>query len=147
MMLPMFVAASSGTTLSVSLNSTYDVTKTTIQPTDCYAAISVNSDGFVYRGVGAPGIVFTKLNQWRLSGSNSDYQVRWTTASGSPDPLSFGTEGVWESLTTTQVYQRNNTFNGYSSRICEGTLEIRMAAAPNTVLASSYVTLEAIVEL
>jgi hypothetical protein len=77
--------------------------------------------------------------RWKTGGgSASDYEIRWTNTSGT---LSAGQAGIWETLGITQSYYV--LFSGTGLKSCTGTVEIRMAAAPNTVLDSASITLTA----
>ena len=109
----------------------------TIQPTDANCVMQLlNTGGWSLTGGGS--------GTWQSGGSASDYEARWTTTSGT---LSGGTAGSWLGLGTSRSWSRNRTDNTAGTNTCVGTLEIRMAASPNTVLSTSTVTLEATVEV
>lgn len=111
-------------------------------PTNVASGIQIHSDGTVNR---LKTSTYTDQYTWLTgSGANTDYEVRMTTTSGT---LSSGdTLGVWHSLGTTRDFNRNNNSDTPSTQEYVGTLEIRMAAAPNTVLATATVTLTATVD-
>lgn len=81
---------------------------------------------------------------WRGGGASSAYECRMTTVSGS---LTSGTVGSWLNLGTSQSWSRNESRDGYYTSTYTGTLEIRLAASPFTVLSSTSVYLEAAVEV
>lgn len=126
--------------LSASLTGT-TVTHTAISPANATAGLKVDNDGYVYR---LNGSTYTQLGQWLLAGLNSEFECRWTNTSGT---LSSGTAGAWANCSTDQGWNVAYNTNAVGNKICAGLLEIRMAAAPNTVLASASYSLEAYVEL
>jgi hypothetical protein len=80
--------------------------------------------------------------QWKIGGGEgADYEVRWTNTSGT---LSTGTAGTWLSLSSNRQFLV--LFNGTGVKSCTGTVEIRMAAAPNTVFDSASITITAVGE-
>jgi hypothetical protein len=129
--------------LSSSLPASISVLDLVIDPADASAYIEVYSNGTYYTsGVGAG------TSTWMGGGTGADYEARWT-----PDPLTGSTyvaltsssgTGSWLSLGTSRIWQLDNT--SVDSRVARGTLEVRMAAAPNTVLSTTVVTLTATVE-
>jgi hypothetical protein len=70
-------------------------------------------------------------------GTNVDYEIRWTIISTTP---TTGVTGTWINMSVGPSWsmQANLTI-----RTCQGFVEIRQVAAPNTVLASANVTLTA----
>lgn len=111
---------------------------TTISQADSTASLTLSAAG-TYSGTSGIG-----SGTWIDGGSGTDYEARMSVVSGS---LTFGTVGSWVSLGSDRVWRVTTTFNGFQSNTFTGTLEIRLAAAPNTVLASSNVSLTAAVEL
>lgn len=85
------------------------------------------SSGGTWSATGDPG------GTWLGGGSASAYDIRWTNVSGSPNS---GTTGTWLNLGTTRTWSK--TTNGSAV----GTVEIRLAASPYTVVATSTVTIE-----
>lgn len=103
-----------------------------VLPSLADVGIRLHSDGTVdYRERGYYSNAYTWLTGTE---TNADYEARWTTTAGA---LSSGTTGSWLVLSTAREWRvgGNNT--------CTGTLEIRMAAVPNTVLATATITLTA----
>ncbi len=120
--------------LSSLMPSTAFAETTSISPTDSLAQLTLSSAGtYSASETGSSGT-------WRGAGASSEYEARWTTTSGT---LSGGTAGSWLNLGTSRTWQKLNTTNGVSTQSVVGTLEIRMAAAPNTVLSTTTVTLTA----
>lgn len=125
------------TTLLASLMpSTASAEDFAIQPTDANAVLTLSSAGTWSATGGGSGT-------WQSGGAASDYDARMTTVTGT---LTSGTAGTWQNLGTTQSWGRNETRNGFYTSTYTGTLEIRMAASPNTVLSTTSVTLTANVE-
>jgi hypothetical protein len=126
------------TLLSSLMPSTAFAETTTISPTDSLAQFTLSSAGtYSASESGSSGT-------WRGGGASSDYDAYWTTTSGT---LSGGTAGAWLNLGTSRTWQKLNTTNGFSTQTCVGTLQIRLAASPFTVLSTTTVTLTAVVEL
>ena len=99
-------------------------------PSVASAGIRLHSDGTVdYRDTGFYMNAYTWLTG---TGANSDYEALWTSTDGAPDS---GTVGSWLVLSTSREWIKSG--NG----TCTGTVKIRMAAVPNTVLATATVTL------
>lgn len=128
------------TYLSATLNAA-SYLHIAVTPADATSGVKVDSDGTIYE---LKGSTYTARYTWLTgSGVNSDYECRWTNTSG---VISSGNAGVWQTCGSDQGFNRNNTNNTPSTETCTGTLEIRMAASPNTVLASASITLEATVD-
>lgn len=126
-------------TLSASSNSCLS-----ISPTNANAGFRIDSDGYVY-STGFSNGTYTQRYLWKTGGGTvSDYQCRWTNTLGT---LSGGTAGTWLACSSDNTWTVTVTTDGFASKTCEGTVEIRMAASPNTVLATASVTLEAVVEI
>lgn len=109
----------------------------TVSPTDANCVLTLSSAG-TWTCTGTAG------GTWQEGGAAGDYEARWTTTSGT---LTSGTAGTWQALSTSRSWTKTNTNNSLSSVSVTGTLEVRMAAAPNTVLSTTTVTLTASVEL
>ena len=108
-----------------------------ISPANASASLTLNADGTWDAVPGGAGT-------WRGGGTSAEYEARFTVTSGA---LSSGTAGSWLNLGTSRSWARNENRDGiYFESICTGTLEIRTAAAPNTILSSTAVTLTAVVE-
>ena len=129
-----FLSSGLGATL---VGGTYDDLR--IYPDNSTAGIKVDADGRVYQ---INGVTYTSRYTWLTGdGAASDYEVRWTSTSGT---LSSGTEATWQGCGTDRVYYVRCT-GAWSSETCTGTLEIR-AASDGTILTSASVTLLAEVE-
>lgn len=56
----------------------------------------------------------------------SQFEIRWTTVSGS---LTTGTSGVWNNMGSDQIYAVNRALGaGAGSTVCTGNVEIRRAS-------------------
>ena len=109
-----------------------------ISPTNASCVLVVRADG-TWTCTGTAG------GTWLTGGgTGSDYEVRLTTVSGTA-PL--GTLGAWLALSGNQTWSLTETRNGFYSKSFSGTLEIRMAASPNTVFDSASVSMDVIVEM
>lgn len=129
------------TYFNAALAASYTFNDNAVTPANAASGIKLDSDGQVYR---LNGSTYTSVGTWLTGGGTSaDYEGRWTTSTGS---LSSGASGVWENLGTDQGWSRNNNSDTPGAEVCTGTLEIRMAAAPNTVFTSSSVSLTATVD-
>ena len=99
-----------------------------------------SNTGVIQRGRNG---VYNTLETWKLSGAAADYEIRVTETGGSG--LTGGSAiGSWLSLGTTREWELTETLSGFSTTT-EFTVEIRIAAPPNTVLDSAAITLNAIV--
>lgn len=84
------------------------------------------------------------LENWLGGGNASDYEVRVTKTSGPSFEAGSSATDTWLSLAASNVYTWSTaprTANGITT--ITFTIEIRMAASPNTVLATASVTLSA----
>ena len=70
-------------------------------------------------------------------GTNTDYEIRWTIISTTP---TTGVTGTWINMSVGEIWTISTTF-GIKS--CQGFVQIRQVAAPNTILAGALVTLNA----
>lgn len=121
-------------------NATY--IHTTVSPANATAGFRLDND---FSADSLAGAAYTERYTWKTgSGAAADYEARWTTISGS---LSSGTAGTWLGLGTDRVWTRTRTADGIGSDTVVGTVEIREAAAPNTVLATATITLTASVDI
>lgn len=104
-------------------------------PSYASVGIRLHSDGTVdYR----EGVYYTNAYTWLTgTGANSDYEARWTTNTGT---LTLGTAGSWLALSTAREWGTGD------NTACTGTLELRMAAVPNTVLATATISLTAVTD-
>jgi hypothetical protein len=123
-----------GATLPASISGN-DVA---ISPSDAVVTLAVNAAGGWTCTGGGTGT-------WKDGGTGADYDVRMTTISGTLS--SGGPAGSWLNLASNRTFTRNETRNGFFSSTYQGTLEIRLAASPFTVLDSCTVTLTAEVEI
>jgi hypothetical protein len=98
-----------------------------------------NTSGVIERNRNA---VYNTLETWRLSGSSSDYEIRATQTSGGT--VSGSALSSWLGLGTSREWTVTETLSGASTD-AELTVEIRIAAPPNTVLDSASISLSAIV--
>lgn len=94
----------------------------------------LNTSGAVQRD--KTGSVAT-LETWLLSGASSDYDARVTIISGS---FFSGTAGAWLNLGSTRDWTIRRAVGGTFAETIF-TVEIRQAAAPNTVLDSATIDL------
>lgn len=100
----------------------------------------VSNTGIVQRGHNG---VYNTLETWKLSGAASDYEIK-VTEDPSGDGLTGGSAvGSWLGLGTTREWELTETVSG-GALVATLTVEIRLAAPPNTVLSSATVTLTAI---
>lgn len=124
------ITALLGATLN---NASYLASGTTV--TTC--SFRVDSDGSVYTNeTGSFAVDYTWLTG---GGVAADYDVRWTSTSGS---LSTGSEATWESLAADRTYSVVDSVADLNSVTCTGTVEIRDADTL-AVLATATVTIEA----
>lgn len=105
--------------------------------TNARTSYQVNSDSFVYTGLGAATITYTKQEQWdSVPSTVGNYEVR-ATVSGGVTPSGSAT-GSWLNLGTTQAWTVVSTPGNTNTSSL--TIEIR-AVGTTTVLATSSVTL------
>lgn len=109
-----------------------------ISPSNAFSGLTLNNDGTYTSGSGGSS------GTWRGGGASSEYDARLTLTSGA---LTGGTLATWLNLGTSRTWSCNETRDGYYSSAFTGTLEIRMAASPYTVLSTTTVTLQADVEV
>jgi hypothetical protein len=83
------------------------------------------------------GVVTTNYTWLTGGGTNADYEIRWTIISTTP---TTGVTGTWINMSVGEDWSLQATL---SIKSCQGLVEIRQVAAPNTVLASTTVTLNA----
>lgn len=100
------------------------------------ATVRIASDGIVYHGDNG---YFDAQGWWRLAGLSSDFEIRCTVVSGSVS----GTTGSWLALSTTRDWSIIDSSDNGEDVFAEITLEIRLAAPPNTVLTSANWTMTA----
>lgn len=113
---------------------------TAFSPSNATSGVKVDSDGYIYR---LNGSTYVQQDQWLLGGTVAEFECRWTNTSGA---ITSGGAGTWQSCASDQGFNVTYSSDSPGSSTCTGTLELRMAASPNTVLASSSWTLTAIVE-
>lgn len=124
--------------LGATLPDTISGSDYQISPTNASCVLNVKADG-TWSCTGTAG------GTWLTGGgTGSDYEVRLTTVSGTA-PL--GTKNVWLSLSSNNIWSLTEANNGNFSKSFDGTLEIRMAASPNTVFDSASVSMDVIVEM
>ena len=70
-------------------------------------------------------------------GTNADYEIKWDIISTTP---TTGVTGSWINMSVGEIWSISATF---SIRSCQGFVQIRQVAAPNTILAGVIVTLNA----
>jgi hypothetical protein len=131
------LGTSSGNGLSALVNE-----DTYIRDPGSPAGVKFLLDGTVqYKG---PASSYTYTYTWRTGTADSSlYEIRATLTSG--DTVSAGTLNTWQALSSTRTWERSapTTDVLYESTLL---IEIRMAAAPNTVLDSATVILSAFLE-
>lgn len=133
----MFAAASASGSGSVALT---DQTITALGSGTQVASYRVNTSGVVERGRNG---VYNTLETWRLAGSSSDYEVMVTETGGAG--ITGGSAlSTWLGLGTTREWELTETVSGASPQTFF-TVEIRLAAPPNTVLATAAIQLNAFV--
>jgi hypothetical protein len=123
--------------LSATLPASMTGNDFAISTADANVYLYINSDGTWSMTGGGSGT-------WKNGGTGSDYQVRMTLSTGT---MSFGTLGTWTTISANQTWRVSETRNGFYETAFTGTLEIRLAAAPNTVLDSCSVSMTATVEI
>ena len=126
--------------LGASLPASITDSKLAISTADASVTLTVNSNG-TWAGNGD----FAPSGTWQVGGTAADYEVRLTLSSGTTP--SGSDMATWLSCGTTRSWSITETRNGYYTTSFTGTLEIRMAASPQTVFATSSVSLEAVVEV
>jgi len=135
----------SAAALGATLNGATPYTDYNTSPGPAEAGFRVHSDGtFDYDQT----IVWYNEYTWLTGGGvNSDYEVRYSKTGGN-GTLGAGSSAnaTWLACSTTRTWYITNSVAS-SLKNYVGTLEIRMAATPNTVLATQTVTLEAALDL
>lgn len=116
------------------------VTDTATSPANATAGVKVDSDGYLYTLVGS---TYTQRELWLLGGTAAEFDCRWTNTAGA---ITAGTAGTWQTCASDQGFNLAYSSDTPGTSSCTGTLEIRMAASPNTVMASASYTLNATVE-
>lgn len=114
--------------LLVQLTS-FNVTSTRIAPATATAGVRMTSTGLQQSNDDG---VYTTEDTWLQAGVNSDYEVRVTVNSGS---LTAGSTGTWLPMTSTRDWYVADSAGTFPT--ANITLELRLAASPFTVLASS----------
>ena len=111
-----------------------------ISPTDANVTLAVNSNGtWSTNGQAASS------GTWQAGGTAADYQVRLSKTAGTD--TSGSALATWLSCSLNNSWTLSETTNGNATRSFTGTLEIRMAASPNTVLDTATVDLDATVDV
>ena len=125
---------------AASLPSAIDPSDFAISPTDATARLRVYANG-TWQATASGG-----NGTWKTGGgSGSDYDIRYTKTSGTtPTGSSVNT---WLNLASTADWILTESTNGNSTKTCSGTLEIRLAASPFTVLDSCTLTMTADVDI
>lgn len=104
------------------------------------AQLQLNSDGSLKEtdySTNGNNTLTAVSGQWKLGGTNSDYEARMTVNTGS---LTSGPTGTWDALSTTRDWTLVRSTSGVVIASC--TLEIRMAGS-TTVIASATIDFEA----
>ena len=70
-------------------------------------------------------------------GTNADYEIRWLIISTTP---TTGVTGTWINMSVGETWTIEATS---MIKSCQGAVQIRQVAAPNTILAAALVTLNA----
>jgi hypothetical protein len=83
------------------------------------------------------GLAQTNYTWLTGGGTNADYEIRWLIISTTP---TTGVTGSWINMSVGETWTISTTF-GIKS--CQGAVQIRQVAAPNTILAAALVTLNA----
>lgn len=133
----MFAAASAGGSGSVALTNQ---NISALDPSTAVASYRVNTSGIVERGRNGS---YNTLEIWLLSGSAADYEIR-VTETGGVGITGGSSIGSWLGLGATREWELTEGVLGSGSQTFF-TAEIRLAAPPNTVLATANITLNALV--
>lgn len=108
------------------------------QPFVATASYKLGTDGIAYRISGSTAAI---AGQWLNPADATEadlYEARVTILSGS---LSTGTPNVWQALTSDLLFSRRQALIGTST--CSLRVEIRLIAAPATILGTATVQLTA----
>lgn len=122
--------------LQVSIND-LSVIKLVADPATATATYTINADGTVKNHVP------TSLGIWLLLGANSDFEVRATFNTG--DSPSGSALATWLAASTSRSWTLTQSSPGETT--CNLTIEIRLAAAPFTVLDTATVNITATVDI
>lgn len=99
-----------------------------------------SNTGVIQRGRNG---AYNTLETWNLSGAASDYDIRVTETGGSG--LTGGSAtATWLNLGTTREWELAESMSG-AAATAEFDVEIRIAVAPNTVLDTAAIVMNAIV--
>lgn len=126
--------------LGANLPSSITDSALAISTANASVTLTVNSNG-TWAGNGD----LSPSGTWQVGGTAADYEVRLTLSTGTAPAGSA--MATWLSCGTTRSWRITETRDGYYTTSFTGTLEIRMAASPQTVFATSSVSLEAVVEV
>lgn len=125
---------------AASLPTTMTGGEFAISTADASATLAVNAAGGWTLTGGGSGTWLTG------GGSGSNYDVRLSQTSSSGNAIG-GTLATWLNLASNRTWTLVENRNGFYSSEFIGTLEIRLAASPFTVLDSSTVTINCDVEV
>lgn len=123
------------TLLSASLPASISAGDSVFAPNNAFAELYVSNSG----GWGATN---GGTGTWLTSGTNSEFQVRLTGTGDTPSGSALNT---WITLSSNTNWSLSQNVQGFKT--FNGTLEIRMSASPNTVLASSTIVIDVIKEI
>lgn len=113
-----------------------------ISPTNATVTVNIYNTG-LYDGY--QGGTQNMSGTWKLAGHAADYEIRYTKTSGTtPGGSAVNT---WINLVSGAGWSLSEPTNGYASKACGGTLELRMAASPFTVFDSCTMNFEVTVEV
>lgn len=131
----------SATAAVTAATSDRTVSASALSPADATALYEVNFNGQVREALNNAASTF--VENWLLSGVNTDYDVRATIVSGA---LSSGPVGVWTSGATGSAWTVARTSNLAGTTSCTFTLELRRTS-DLVVIDSSTIILNATVDV
>jgi hypothetical protein len=121
------------------------MTNTQISPTN--SSVSLGFDSAGSWGGWEQGTE-TYGGTWKLTGSASDYDIKFDVTSGNNPTGGSDSIGTWLNLGTTRTWYLVETGDGYYSKALTANISIRSALSPYDVLVSNVgVTMEAVVEV
>lgn len=124
----------SGGGSGVALAPNYSASAYMPFPSTANARLVFSNDGNVYRIVNSNPAV--SIGTWGIGVTASDYNIRYTTISGS---LTTGSEATWENLGSSRTYGRNSSSG---TQTASGTIEIQDATTLS-IIDSATITLQA----
>lgn len=133
---PMLMAMASGGGLAAALFGD-DANHSRINTGDCYAGVSLNSDGTEYAFSNAGSATGTSMALWMLSGENTNYWARCTLNSGTLDASNSGT-GSWIALSSTLSWAIIRDTTGTDAADFDLEIATDASGSPVIVAATNY---------